>query len=83
MRTTLTLDKDVAENIRREMKRTGKGLKEVVNDLLRAGYKAPRPSASSPFRVEATDLGITPGVDPDRINQLVDELEVTERKTRL
>jgi hypothetical protein len=39
MRTTLTIDDDIAVQLER-MRRSGKGsLKQIVNDLLRAGLK--------------------------------------------
>jgi hypothetical protein len=76
VRTTLTLDRDVAEGIRKEMRRSGRGLKATVNDALRRGLRLGRRPARSPrFSVEPRSLGIRPGVDLDRINQLVDELE--------
>lgn len=37
VRTTLTLDDDVAVMIERRRKATGDGLKDVVNDALREG----------------------------------------------
>lgn len=37
MRTTLTLDDDVAALLKRAMKRTGRSLKDQVNDALRVG----------------------------------------------
>ena len=40
MRTTLTLDNDVAALLKRAMERSKKSLKEQVNDALRAGLKA-------------------------------------------
>lgn len=72
----MTLDREVAEGITREMRRTGKGLKATVNDALRRGLriggKPPRPPR---FEVRAHRFGVKPGIDLDRINQLVDELE--------
>ena len=80
MRTTLTLDRDVAERIRQEMRRTGKGLKAIVNDALRQGLGGPaRRRKGAKFVVKTFDLGLKPGVDPDRLNQLVDELQVAEQ----
>ena len=76
MRTTLTLDPDVAEQIRREMKHQGKGLKAIVNEALRRGLRLQTTSKGKPFQVEAHNFGVLPGVDLDRMNQLVDELEV-------
>jgi len=74
MRTTLTLDPDVAEQIRRSMKHEGKGLKTIVNEALRRGLSL-EGSDVEPFQVEAHDFGVVPGIDLDRMNQLVDELE--------
>ena len=77
MRTTLTLDPDVAEGLRREVRRTGKSFKVAVNDALRAGLGGSgRRSKAERFVVEPHDFGLRPGVDPNRLNQLVDELEV-------
>ena len=52
MRTTLTIDSDVERLLRREMRRTNRGMKAVVNDALRVGLgvrgKPPRaPSLQS------------------------------------
>ena len=76
MRTTLTLDRDVAEALAKEMRRSGRGLKATINEALRRGLrlggKPPRPPR---FKVRPQALGLRPGIDPDRLNQLVDELE--------
>lgn len=77
MRTTLTLEPDVALAIRQEMRRRGKTLKTVVNERLRSGLRSgDRKSGLPPFRVKARHLGLRPGIDPDKMNQLNDELEV-------
>ena len=79
VRTTITLDPDVARQLEREMRRTGKGLKAVVNDALRRGFgRAHAPSDLAPFVVKPWSMGLRPGIDPDRLNQLVDELEALE-----
>jgi hypothetical protein len=76
MRTTLTLDRDVAEALMREVRRSGRGLKATVNDVLRRGLRVSlKTSRAARFRVQPHDLGIRPGIDLDRMNQLVDELE--------
>ena len=59
MRTTLTLDKDVATVIERLRKTRRQSLKGVINEALREGLKhitAPR-SKRGPFRTDAVDLG--------------------------
>jgi hypothetical protein len=75
VRTTLTLDRDVAESVRREMRRSGRRLKDVVNEGLRMGLglKA-KPVQARPFEVQPHAFGFKPGIDLDRLNQLVDEL---------
>jgi hypothetical protein len=76
MRTTLTLDRDVAEALAREMRRSGQGLKAAVNDALRRGLRLTATAPRAPrFRVEPHAFGVKAGVDLDRVNQLVDELE--------
>jgi hypothetical protein len=84
MRTTLTLDRDVAEAVAKEMRRTGRGLKAIVNDALRRGLrltgKAPRPPH---FEVRPHAFDFRPGVDLDRMNQLVDELDAEETVRKL
>lgn len=84
VRTTLTLDRDVADAVAKEVRRTGRGLKAIVNDALRRGLsmagRAPRPRR---FRVEPHSFGVKPGIDLDRMNQLVDELEAEEAARKL
>ena len=79
MRTTLTLDRDVAERLKKEIRRTGHGLKAIINDALRRGLRiAGRPPRLPRFEVRPHAFGVKPGIDLDRINQLVDELETGE-----
>ena len=59
MRTTLTLDQDVAAAIERLRKTTRQSLRQVVNDALREGLKhmAVAPGGRRAFRTDAVDLG--------------------------
>lgn len=75
MRTTLTLDADVAERLRRETHGGRRRMKKVVNDFLRKGLNLERPSPAKPFKVEPHSSGFLPGVDPARLNQMADDLE--------
>lgn len=76
MRTTLTLEPDVADRLQQVMKAKGEGLKAVVNDALRRGLGI-EPSLDDlpPFEVEPHSFGFKPGIDLDRMNHLADELE--------
>ena len=78
MRTTLTLEDDLAEALKERAHRSGRSFKEVVNETLRRGLAAGEgpEAAAEPFVVEAAARGFRPGVDPRRLNQLLDELEV-------
>ena len=80
MRTTLTIDDDLAGILKKRAGQRGHSFKEVVNDVLRAGIAAggaPGPKRK-PIKVIARSLGLKPGYDPDKLNQLVDELEVED-----
>lgn len=79
MRTTLTLEPDVAARLKQEIRRSGKGLKTLVNEALRLGLGlSGKPVAGPRFEVRPHAFGFKPGVDLDRMNQLVDELESAE-----
>ena len=84
MRTTPTIDPDVEQLLQREMRRTDKSMKAVVNGALRRGLgargKPPRPPR---FRVEPHPFAFRTGVATDRLNQLVDELEAAESSRKL
>ncbi len=79
MRTTLTLDDDVADYLKAQSRLHGRPFKQVVNDVLRRGM-APRRQGLEPptFRVVPNRSGLVPGVDPLRLNQLNDQLEAED-----
>jgi len=79
-RTTLTLDDDVAAEIEREARRSGRPVRAVVNDALRAGLEHRARRAPEPFRVEATDLGLRDGIELDDIAGLLERIEGPERR---
>ena len=80
MRTTLTLDDDVAAAVKALARSSGKTFKAVVNEVMRNGLMTgEKPIVErEPFRVASAPRGFRPGIDPLKLNQLVDELE-TER----
>jgi hypothetical protein len=59
MRTTLTLDDDVAAALERLRRARGARLRTLVNDVLREGLRhlQPRPTRGTPFRTQSVDLG--------------------------
>ncbi len=86
MRTTVTLEPNVAERLKDYARRNRLSFKEALNTVLRRGLGSQDSAvdALQPFVVTPTPTGFAPGVDPRRLNQLVDELDVTEfiRETR-
>ncbi len=81
MRTTLTLDEDIARRLQAESRRTGEPFKTVVNNFLRAGLAQRRVAkAAAPFRVEPVHMGAPlPGRSYDRIGTLLEEIEGADR----
>lgn len=80
-RTTLTLDDDVAAKLDAECRRTGRSFKETVNSCLRRALTEPkRRPATKPFRIEARDMGLRPGLDLDNVEELLDQVEGPDRR---
>jgi hypothetical protein len=76
MRTTLTLDDDLARALRAEARRSGRPLKQVVNDTLRAGVAARKRPPGRRYRLTPLSLGgVAPGIDLDQALRLADALE--------
>jgi len=77
MRTTLTLDDDVAALLERVRKNRKTGLKETVNEALREGLRqmAAPPKQREPYRTPSTNLGPSLIGSLDNIGQA---LEIAE-----
>jgi hypothetical protein len=76
MRTTLTLDPDVAAKARKGAARLGKSFKEVVNMALRIGLDAVmEPPPSKPYRTQPRPLGLRQGFSYDNISELLARIE--------
>lgn len=75
MRTTLTLEPDVARLIEEEAHRQHKPIKQVVNEALRRGLAPAGARPRKRFRVRPHRTALRPGIDAASFNQLVDELE--------
>lgn len=81
MRTTLTLDQDVAAKLKAAARRTGRPFRQVVNDALRRGLLSDRPARRTPFRVKARSLGgLRPGLQVDDIGELLERVEGPRHK---
>ncbi len=76
MRTTLTLDDDVAAKLKEEMASSGSSFKETVNQVLRRGLNpADGRAAVKPFVVRGRALEALPGVSYDNIGELLQQID--------
>ena len=76
VRTTLTLDDDVAARLEQESRRSGRSFKETVNELLRFALRERRsPPRRAPFRVEARPLGLREGLSYESVGDLLEAVE--------
>ena len=84
MRTTVTLDPDVAGKLKQTARERGISFKEALNAAVRRGFERAQVKPL-PYRLPTRDLGAKPGVDLEKALRLAGELEDTEttRKLRL
>lgn len=76
MRTTLSIDDDVARLVEHEVRRSGDSFKGTVNRLLRLGLTASRkPQPRKRFVVTPRKMGLPPGLSYDSIPTLLEKLE--------
>lgn len=80
MRTTLTIDDDVAVRLDEFRKKNRVSFKEAVNLLLRNGLMADeQPRKIVAFNVRARSLGkVREGFNLDKISQVLDRLDESE-----
>ena len=84
MRTIPTIEPDVEQILLREMHHTDRSMKAVVNDPLRISLGLQgKLRRSSRFKARPHAFSFKPGIDTERLNQLVDELEAEERARQL
>lgn len=76
MRTTLTLDPEIADRLKQEAALGKRSFKAIVNEALRRGLGMETTKRAPRFRVQPHSSRLLPGIDPTRLNQLVDELDV-------
>lgn len=85
MRTTLTLDDDLARQLQELARRSGQSFKSVVNTAVRRGLEqSGKPAPRLPrFVVEPKACGFRAGIDPNKLNRLADELEIEDFQREL
>jgi hypothetical protein len=81
MRTTMTLDEDVAQQIHARMRERGSSFKATVNDLLRRGLRSR--DDVEPYETPTFTSGTRPGVDLDKALSLASALDDEEAVRKL
>lgn len=80
MRTTVTLDADTEQIVRRRMRERNLSFKEALNDAIRSGVAAE--AGREPFQTETASMGES-RVNLDRALQAAAELEDDELLRRM
>lgn len=81
MRTTLTLDPDVAAKARKGAAKLGRPFKDVVNHALRLGLdEVLAPPTAKPYRTQPRSLGLRAGLNYDDIAGLLAVSEGEEHR---
>jgi hypothetical protein len=81
MRTTVTLDPDVAAGLKELARQRGMSFKEVLNDAVRAGLAAGAEARA--YRVPTARLGLRPGIDLSGALRLAAAMEDEETARKL
>lgn len=82
MRTTVTLDPDVAAKLRQAARERGVSFKAALNDAARAGL-GPSPRIARRYRMPSRRMGVRKDVDLDHAGRLLGELEDAEIMRKL
>lgn len=81
MRTTVTIDDDVATELQAEMSRQRcRNFDQLLNDVLRQGLVRRELAAAKPFRVRARRMGKVQGLNYNNMGELLEYLEGAKHK---
>lgn len=81
MRTTLTIDDDVAAKAREAVRISGMSFKSLINRALRVGIdEVLSPNKRVPYRTKARPLGLRKGLSYDNISELLSLTEGEEHR---
>lgn len=83
MRTTLTLESDLARALRQRANDENCTFKDVVNEAIRAGLAHRRPPRRRAYRLKVQHLGgVCPGIDLDKalsVAALLEDAEIVRK----
>jgi len=82
MRTTLTIEEDVAVKLQKKLKKSvGKSFKDIINETLRLGLLSENElKKTGEFKVRSRALGVKKGLNFDNIGELLEQIEGVAHK---
>jgi hypothetical protein len=83
MRTTFSIDPDLAPKLKALVRRKKDPMRKVINDLIRLALGIESRSAPREFEVKSQKLTLKTGYDPGALNALYDELETESAVSRI
>ena len=83
VRTTVSLDPDLAARLRELARERGDSFTETLNNTLRRGLAAGRAGSGKPYRLPSRRLGLRPGIDLEHALRVAAELEDAETIRKL
>lgn len=79
MRTTVTLEPNLAKKVKALAHRLGLSFKQALNEVIRRGLASPaQREARTRFTLEPHAGGFRPGIDTGKLNQLADQLDTED-----
>jgi hypothetical protein len=76
MRTTLTLDPDVAAKAKKGAAKLHRPFQQIINNALRIGLEEMlKPPKAKPYRTKPRPLGLRPGWSYDNVGELLARAE--------
>jgi hypothetical protein len=75
IRTTVTLDDDVLDKVKRESMARGRSFRDTLNDLLRFAVLTQEAKPRVPFEIKPTSMGLKDGFSLECIGELLEQLE--------
>lgn len=73
IRTTVTLDEDVLENLKRESRLRGTSFRDTLNDILRTALlNAQDKPVKRSLTIQPVPMGLKPGLNYDDVESLLE-----------
>jgi hypothetical protein len=75
IRTTVTLEDDIVERVKRESRARGASFRDTLNDLLRMALNLENRPQARTLQIKALSMGYRPGLNYDDIESLLESAE--------